>query len=775
MRRAIISLTIICLLAVMPSLSHLSLARAKEKHPQKARAAANQPTVNIGWPRHYTTPSGASIIVHQPQVADWENQKHMVALAAVSYLASGAKKPSLGTIKIEAETEVSITSRLVNFAPLKITEANFQSLSKEQTQELITEIVKTIPERERVINLDQVLAQVDKSKIKSRDAEGIKADPPLIFFSQSPALLVGIDGDPIWSPIKNNDLKFAVNTNWDLFSHDPTSSFYLRNDDMWFKASRMSGPWTRADHLPASFYTLPAEENWKDVKANLPGKKIKIVPMVIVSTQPSEMILLDGEPKYVPVKGTNLLWVSNTESDLFRLNENGPIYYLVAGRWFTAPTFDGPWTFATTSLPPDFKKISLEHPRSRVLASVPGTDQAAEAVMLAQIPQTARVNKKELKAPEVAYNGEPEYQPIEGTSLQRAVNTDKAIIKVGDLYYMCFEGVWFMSSSPDGPWEVASSVPDQIYEIPAGSPAYQVTYVEVEEDDDAADDWVTFAATAGYIGMMTAWGCEVWGTGWYYPPYVGWGGYYPIYYPTWRTYGSAAWYNPYTGVYGTAGRIYGPYGGVGYGARYNPSTGTYARGAAAWGPYGARGAAQAYNPYTGAYAQTRQGAGIYGSWGSTYVQRGDDWAHTKRFSNRATDTTTRVTRTDEGAAIRRRGPEDKGFVAKGENNIYAGRDGNVYRKDSSGNWQKFENGQWNPIQGAQPKNQTPFSQVRDRAGRADTKPVDRSTYQGLERDYSSRREGAKRSRDYNNYSNRGGGYAGSYRGGGFRGGGFRRR
>ena len=80
-----------------------------------------------------------------------------------------------------------------------------------------------------------------------------------------------------------------------------------------------------------------------------------------------------------------------------------------------------------------------------------------------------------------------------------------------------------------------------------------------------------------------------------------------------------------------------------YGARYNPSTGTYARGAFAYGPYGARGAAQAYNPRTGTYAQTRQGSGVYGSWGSTQVQRGDNWASTKRFTNSAGNTT-RVTR-----------------------------------------------------------------------------------------------------------------------------------
>ena len=68
------------------------------------------------------------------------------------------------------------------------------------------------------------------------------------------------------------------------------------------------------------------------------------------------------------------------------------------------------------------------------------------------------------------------------------------------------------------------------------------------------------------------------------------------------------------------------------------------------------GAAQAWNPRTGAYAQTRQGSNIYGSWGSSYVQRGDDWAQTSRVTNRVTGNTTRVTRTDEGAAISRNTP-----------------------------------------------------------------------------------------------------------------------
>src|SRR5688572_25810301 len=98
-----------------------------------------------------------------------------------------------------------------------------------------------------------------------------------------------------------------------------------------FEASAVTGPWTPAGKQPESFQKLPAEDS-----------------------------LLTGEPTYTNVPGTRLLWVSNTESDVFRLGTTGPMYYLVAGRWFAAPDFTGPWAFTTPSLPADFKQIPLE-------------------------------------------------------------------------------------------------------------------------------------------------------------------------------------------------------------------------------------------------------------------------------------------------------------------------------------------------------------------------------------------------------------------------------
>ena len=742
--------------------------------PAAAPAAAGQAPVDGGWPRSYSMGSGGSILVYQPQVASWDKQAHLVAFSAVSYSAKKGDKPALGTIKLEADTSVALAERLVSFQKMQIVEANFETLQKDQIRDIVAAISKAIPDDDRVIALDRVLANLDKSQIVPRNVEGVKADPPTIFFSKTPAVILNLDGDPIWSPIENNDLKFAVNTNWDLFQHGPTSTYYLRNNDTWLKATDIKGPWTPAGTLPESFKKLPAVENWKEVKANLPGKSLKTAPRVFVSTTPAELILLTGEPKYSAITGTGLLWVSNTESDVFRMGKAGLIYYLVAGRWFSASDFTGPWTFATPSLPADFRKIPLEHERSRVLASVPGTDQAIEAVLLAEVPQTARVNRKELKAPEVDFQGDPQFVSIEQTTVERAVNTDKDVFKVGDRFYMCYQGVWFVGTGATGPWEVATTVPQQIYSIPISSPAHHVTYVTIEEDDD--DDWVVFAAAAGYTGMMVAWGCAVWGSGWYYPPYWGFGGAYPFYYPHFPTYGYSAWYNPWTGGYGRSAGVYGPYGGAGVSARYNPRTGTYSRGAAAYGPYGSRGVAQAYNPRTGTYAATRQGSNVYGSWGSTAVQRGDDWARTSRYTNRQTGTTTRTVRTDEG-------------------NVYAGRDGNVYRSQD-GNWQKYDNGGWSNTDRQPGETPRPTPNDRSTSGAAgtdrstgttgtrpttaDRQSMDRGTADQLNRDSAARAEGSQRTSDYGNYrSGSGGGSTrstGSYRGGGAsRGGGGRRR
>jgi hypothetical protein len=172
-----------------------------------------------------------------------------------------------------------------------------------------------------------------------------------------------------------------------------------------------------------------------------------VIPQVCYSTVPAEVILFDGQPTYSTIPGTQLVYANNTDSPVLVYSATQTYYYLAAGRWFSAPSLTGPWTFASLNLPTDFANIPLSSPASAILASVPGTSEAKDAVLIGQIPTTMLLNPTTAAAQaKVMYTGEPQFAPIEGTTLLYATNTPDKVIQVGDVYYLCLQGVWFMST-----------------------------------------------------------------------------------------------------------------------------------------------------------------------------------------------------------------------------------------------------------------------------------------------------------------------------------------
>ncbi|RYD43010.1 MAG: hypothetical protein EOP83_32160, partial [Verrucomicrobiaceae bacterium] len=416
-------------------------------------------------------------------------------------------------------------------------------------------------------------------------------DPPPIFISTEPAMLLMVEGKPVLAPIDKSSLKFVVNTNWDILFDEAAGSYYLLSGDVWMTAKDIAGPWELATSVPAALEQLPDDDTWQHVKQALPWapRKGMVIPKVKYSDKPAELITFKGEPVWEKIEGTRLSWANNTESDVFQ-EEGGDVYFLVSGRWFKTPKLGEAWTYAGNDLPEDFKQIPEDGPEGDVLASVPGTDEAEDAVILASVPTEAVVNIKQAEAKAaVAYNGDPSFKPIEGTQMTYASNTASDVIQNGGKYYLCQDAVWFVSDTANGPWKVCKDVPEAIYSIPPSSPVYRVTYVNVEDEDDD-DGEVTCSYTAGYFGAFVAGlalgDCLVWGTGYYYPPYVGWWGHYPAYYPYHYSYGCAATYNRWTGGYAVGERVYGPYASAGRAAWYNPETGRYGRAAHVEGPYG---------------------------------------------------------------------------------------------------------------------------------------------------------------------------------------------
>ncbi len=199
----------------------------------------------------------------------------------------------------------------------------------------------------------------------------------------------------------------------------------------------------------------------------------------VISLEETELILLDGAPRLSVIDDTGISYVSNTQSDLFKLADRW--YFLVSGRWFSNTKLSGQWQ-AVKDLPDVFSQIPAEHKKGHVLYSVPGTRQAKLALIEAALPHRNAVAKSSAAKLEVSWVGEPSFEAIENTQLQRGLNTPFQVIKHNNFYYLCYEGAWYLSESPNGAWKVALKVPDEIYRIPASDPAYNVTFVRLDSE-----------------------------------------------------------------------------------------------------------------------------------------------------------------------------------------------------------------------------------------------------------------------------------------------------
>lgn len=582
---------------------------------------ANAQTADPGWPRVFKKDK-KQLTVYQPQVDYWNGYTNLHFRCAIA-VKGVTKQEKFGVAEIDAVTVTDHAARIVAVVPTQ-RDLRFPNCSDSELAALRRAVDELKPLGQALtISLDRVLAYLDPAQHPTQPPVEVNLEPPTIFYSRRPAILVMFMGEPQFKPVETNrtDVLFALNTNWDVLYDAATQRYYLLNGDNWLEAAEVKGPWTPATSLPTSFWTLPPTENWAEVRANLPGQKAKVTPTVFVTTQPAELIVTDGDPKYRSIKGTSLRQVKNTESIVFRNSSDAKFYFLVAGRWFRAPGIEGPWSAASTDLPADFALIPDNDDAAFVKASVPGTREAKDAVMLASIPSTTTVGLTNVTV-NVTYTGVPQFVAIPSTTVQYAVNTPNQVFLVNGGYYWCYGGVWYSSASATGPWSYCTSVPAAIYTIPPSNPNYNVTYVTVQS---ATPTTVVYSQTSGYSGeYVAATGVLMFGMGmlvgaaiadddhyYYYPP--------PCHY----SYGCGAVYHHGYGGYYASAHVYGPYGGAGRTAFYNPYTGTYARSSYAYGPYGSAARGAAYNPYTGTRAAGRTRSSEYGTaWqGAAYNPR----------------------------------------------------------------------------------------------------------------------------------------------------------
>jgi hypothetical protein len=736
---------------------------------QAAPAPTPAPPASTGtaadpWPRQLDLSNG-TMLVYQPQVQSWKGNRldFRSAVALLPHDGKGAE--TYGVIFATAMTTIDKFSRTVYMDEVSVYEIRFPTLP-DNGSAYLPGVKQTLPTALGSMSLDRLQASLAASGTVDPPPVQVNNTPPAIVVRYGPALLVSIAGAPVVRSVPDTAYERVINTQALIVRPQNGGVWYLKVYDGWLSSPDITGAkWVPAYGVPAALNGLAqrlARSGVVDLLDGGPNATPKPTladgaPQIVVATQPTELIVFKGQPGFVTVAGTALLWASNTAADVFIDNTNSYYYVLIAGRWYTAPDLAGPWAFVPPNgLPPDFARIPPGSPAGVVLASVAGTPQAKEALIADAIPQTAAISRVNGPAYRSTFDGAPQFAPIAGTPLQYAVNSPTPVIQVDAVtYYAVTGGVWFTASSAYGPWYIATYVPPAIYTIPPASPLHYVTYVRIY---DSTPTTVYVGYTPGYLGTVVApGGVVVYGTGYAYSPWIG-----TTYYPPPVTYGVAAApvYNPavgwtfgfalgmataamavpywggayyHAGWYGypccgsASANVYRNWGtGTSYGSRtwYSNSDGTV--GTYGSGSYANRNTSgyysggRSYNPYTGQenanFARTGttaggasgsvsrsgsynvySGQGSYGSSGSVTGPGGSSVSRNVSASaspgSRSYDATTTTYNSRTGQT----NTWNNGVPSS--NNHYADASGNTYRSTGQG-WQQHGAAGWGAASGS---------------------------------------------------------------------------
>jgi hypothetical protein len=529
------------------------------------------------WPRQVTI-AGTTLLVYQPQIDSWTGNR-LAFRAAVALTPAGSKQTTFGVIWASGRTQVDRVSRIVGLDDFALIKTDFPTLP-DRGAPYMAALLKQWTPSQRTISLDRLEASLAVARPAPPAGLPVSNAPPRIIISQTPAVLVPIDGAPVWRPIPGTNFERIINTRALIVREQGTGTDYLHVYDGWLSSGAVSGPWLPTTMQPPALARIAQQLGSSGQVDLLDGGNASPrpslasgAPVLYVSEAPAELIVFRGPPAYSPIAGTSLYWVSNASTDVIWESSGQRFYILVSGRWYRSAVLAGPWTFvASTALPQDFRRIPPSTPAGVVLASVAGTPQAEEALIANSIPQTATIPRVNGPTFTAVFDGPAQLRPIEGTALEYVVNSPTPILRVSTTsYYALRAGVWFSATSLAGPWYVASYVPAAIYTIPVTSPLHNVTYVQVY---GSTAQVVYVGYTPGYLGtVVAADGVVVYGTGYVYQPWIG-----TVWYPPPVTYGVVAQpvYNPAVGMaFGfamgvttaaVAGAYYHPwyYSGYGY-------------------------------------------------------------------------------------------------------------------------------------------------------------------------------------------------------------------
>ena len=636
------------------------------------------------WPKEIEK-NGTVVVLYQPQL---ESLKGNILEGRMALSVTPKDDEIIfGALWFKARISTDYDARTAILEKLNITKIHFPEFDDTTRINRFTKLLtEEIESWDVEMSLDRIIAALEDNENLRNLSDKLKNDPPDIYFRTNPAVLISIDGDPIIKEVQGQKFEYVVNT--PFFVVKKGKSYYVKGGKFWYTSDIVIKGYTETVKVPSDIESF-AKENMPKTELDSVSESMDKAPELIVVTKPSELISTDGKPEYAAVDGTELLFVSNTSSDIVMNIKSQEHFVLLAGRWYKSKSLeDGSWVFVEPAdLPAGFSKIPESSDISDVRASVPGTPEAQDALLEQSIPQTATVDRKTAKL-EVKWDGDPKFEKIKDADVSVAKNSDKTVLLINNKYYAVDDAIWFVSDKPNGPWVVSDVRPEEVDQIPPESEAYNVKYVYVYE---STPEVVYVGYLPGYNWSFAYGGCVVYGTGYWYRPW-----YHHYYYPRPVTWGFGVHWNPYTGWGFSVGFSFG---WVGWG--FHP----YARW---WGP---RGFYPGYRHgfYHGYHRGYRRGAAA-----GYYAGRRN--AYNNVYRNRASNGVVRT-------AVPRnaRNLNSKTRPSTRPNNVYTDRKGNVYMRDKNGKWQSKNN------KATRPATKPSKRPAQKPATRPSTKPAQKPT------------------------------------------------
>jgi hypothetical protein len=384
--------------------------------------AASFAAAQTTWPQEIADPEG-TIVVYQPQPEKIAGNV-LTGRAAMSFTLKGKTAPTFGAFWFTSMIDSDADSGMTVVRDIKVTKVRWPE-SKDADEARFTKVVETAAARATLsVSTERLSASLANAEREQKSLAELKNDPPKIVFSNQLAVLLLYDGPPKWSAVEKGPYERALNTPYLVVRDTRSKACYLSSGSLWYSAKEPRGPWAPITTPPADLVQMLPKPDADDPVPSQP-------PVVVVATEPTELVVSDGEPKWTPVGEGELLYVSNTETPWVREVKTNQLYVLLSGRWFRAASANGPWTFVRADqLPPTFAKIPAASDIGGVRVSVAGTEEAEDAVLDAAIPKTTAINRSEAKL-DVQYEGEPKFEKIAGTGVSLAVNTPAQVLQIG--------------------------------------------------------------------------------------------------------------------------------------------------------------------------------------------------------------------------------------------------------------------------------------------------------------------------------------------------------